>query len=312
MRTQLTDPFRYQQYLLHCDSRGERFSVGDFVWGPGQSTPSMTTESWGLVGVLRGAGSTANFDLKAGAAAWYWRWCSTLLKPGDVAAVSSRAGDAHRVANAYEDRSSISIHLYGGNIRAVERSTYDLAGRPEEIRLGLCEPGHTQHLGWIVQGMTEPETVSAAAVRATLRRAQRRSRLLDLETRRRMPIDIRCSRRSSPSIGLPSKRRPRIPRRDAPRVFIYDGGEKLVGEGRASSPGARVLEGACPRGWPAGVARGGLRSPFGRPLVQQGVRRARGGAASTFAAGGGGPRAHREQSGRRRPRRPATGRAPAR
>ena len=48
------DPQRYQQYLLHCDSR-QRFSVVSFVWGPGQQTPIHDHRVWGLIGMLRGA-----------------------------------------------------------------------------------------------------------------------------------------------------------------------------------------------------------------------------------------------------------------
>lgn len=40
------DPQRYQQYLLHCDSR-QRFSVVSFVWGPGQQTPIHDHRVWG-------------------------------------------------------------------------------------------------------------------------------------------------------------------------------------------------------------------------------------------------------------------------
>ena len=48
------DPNRYQQYLLHCDSR-QRFSIVSFVWGPGQQTPIHDHRVWGLIGMLRGA-----------------------------------------------------------------------------------------------------------------------------------------------------------------------------------------------------------------------------------------------------------------
>ncbi|CAB3788523.1 3-mercaptopropionate dioxygenase [Paraburkholderia ultramafica] len=48
------DPERYQQFLLHADSR-QRFSIVSFVWGPGQSTPVHDHTVWGLIGVLRGA-----------------------------------------------------------------------------------------------------------------------------------------------------------------------------------------------------------------------------------------------------------------
>src|SRR6185369_4847178 len=55
------DPTRYQQYLLHCDSR-ERFSVVSFVWGPGQATPVHDHRVWGLVGVLRGSELNESFS----------------------------------------------------------------------------------------------------------------------------------------------------------------------------------------------------------------------------------------------------------
>lgn len=37
---------------------------------------------------------------------------------------AERIGDIHRVRNAYDDRVSISIHLYGGNIGRIRRSVY--------------------------------------------------------------------------------------------------------------------------------------------------------------------------------------------
>ena len=42
-------------------------------------------------------------------------------------AVSPTVGDIHEVANAYDDRASISIHVYGANIGAVARHVYEPA-----------------------------------------------------------------------------------------------------------------------------------------------------------------------------------------
>ena len=47
------------------------------------------------------------------------------LERGDVVAVSPTIGDIHVIANAYDDRPSISIHVYGGNIGAIRRSVFD-------------------------------------------------------------------------------------------------------------------------------------------------------------------------------------------
>ena len=46
------------------------------------------------------------------------------LKPGQVEAVSPSLGDIHQVRNAFADRTSISIHVYGANIGAVQRWVY--------------------------------------------------------------------------------------------------------------------------------------------------------------------------------------------
>lgn len=128
-------PERYQQYLLHCDSR-ERFSVVSFVWGPGQGTPIHDHRVWGLVGVLRGSERGERFlrnpdgSLRAAGEA--------ILRPGDVEAVSPRIGDIHRVANAEADAPSISIHVYGANIGAVERATYALDGTARRFISGYA------------------------------------------------------------------------------------------------------------------------------------------------------------------------------
>jgi len=129
------DPARYQQYLLHCDSR-ERFSVVSFVWGPGQTTPVHDHAVWGLVGVLRGAELSQRFERRAGAFAAIGP--VHRLERGEVEAVSPTVGDVHQVTNAFDDRVSISIHVYGANIGAVERSTYDAAGRPKRFVSGYA------------------------------------------------------------------------------------------------------------------------------------------------------------------------------
>lgn len=127
------DPERYGQYLLHCDSL-ERFSVVSFVWGPGQATPIHDHTVWGLVGVLRGAELAQAYVRQAGGLVA--AGAPRRLEPGEVQAVSPRIGDIHKVANAFDDRASISIHAYGGNIGAVRRSTYDLAGRAQPFVSG--------------------------------------------------------------------------------------------------------------------------------------------------------------------------------
>jgi 3-mercaptopropionate dioxygenase len=130
------DPARYRQYLLYRDP-GSRFSVVSFVWGAGQATPVHDHRVWGLVGVLRGAELVQRYRrdeegrLRAIGPA-------SRLPTGAVDAVSPRVGDIHRVANAYDDRTSISIHVYGADIGAVERATYDDAGQAKRFVSGYA------------------------------------------------------------------------------------------------------------------------------------------------------------------------------
>jgi predicted metal-dependent enzyme (double-stranded beta helix superfamily) len=112
----------YRQYLLYADPL-DRFSIVSFVWGPGQGTPIHDHRVWGLVGVLRGEEISVSYErrpdgsLQAGP--------PTRLPQGTVAAVSPEIGDIHAISNGLSDKSSISIHVYGGNIGTIRRSVFD-------------------------------------------------------------------------------------------------------------------------------------------------------------------------------------------
>jgi predicted metal-dependent enzyme (double-stranded beta helix superfamily) len=116
-------PDYYQQYLLHADPL-ERFSVVSFVWGPGQKTPIHDHTVWGLIGMLRGAeiGQRYAHDADGKVVAI---GSEAILNQGDIEVVSPTLGDIHLVKNAYDDKTSISVHVYGANIGAVTRHVYE-------------------------------------------------------------------------------------------------------------------------------------------------------------------------------------------
>ncbi|HLI01005.1 MAG TPA: hypothetical protein VKV06_09485 [Acidimicrobiales bacterium] len=120
-------PDRYQQNLLYGDAAG-RFSVVSFVWAPGQQTPVHDHTTWGLIGVLRGAEISTSYRY-AEPGGLVESGPPTRLEPGGIDAVSPTIGDIHRVRNAFADRPSVSIHVYGANIGTVTRSSYDQGGR---------------------------------------------------------------------------------------------------------------------------------------------------------------------------------------
>jgi predicted metal-dependent enzyme (double-stranded beta helix superfamily) len=128
------DPARYRQYLLYRDPV-DRFSVVSFVWGPGQHTPIHDHTVWGLIGMLRGSEIADSYERINGGLR---RTASTRLDRGQVDAVSPMIGDLHYVSNAYDDRVSVSIHVYGADIGKVRRSIYDLAGNPRPFISGYA------------------------------------------------------------------------------------------------------------------------------------------------------------------------------
>jgi predicted metal-dependent enzyme (double-stranded beta helix superfamily) len=122
-------PEGYRQYLLHCDPL-ERFSVVSFVWLPGQTTPIHDHTVWGLVGVMRGEELCEEYSPQAKPLGRH------PVRPGEVDRVSPRIGDVHVVSNAGA-LTAVSIHVYGANIGAVRRHTFDPAsGAPAEFISG--------------------------------------------------------------------------------------------------------------------------------------------------------------------------------
>jgi predicted metal-dependent enzyme (double-stranded beta helix superfamily) len=115
-------PQHYRQYLLHADPQG-LFSVLSFVWGPGQSTPVHDHTVWGLIGVLRGQEVGQRYERNA-LGRLVRQGSPVTLRPGQVDAVSPSLGDIHQVSNAFDDRVSISIHVYGAPIGTVRRHVY--------------------------------------------------------------------------------------------------------------------------------------------------------------------------------------------
>lgn len=117
-----TNPQYYQQYLLYADPL-DRFSVVSFVWGPGQKTPIHNHTVWGMVGQLRGEEKGTPYYRQADGGFKPGKTC--VSSPGFVDTVSPDTHDIHVVENNMSDKTSISIHVYGGNIGRIHRSVFD-------------------------------------------------------------------------------------------------------------------------------------------------------------------------------------------
>lgn len=132
-------PQYYQQYCLYADPQ-DRFSVVSFVWGPGQATPIHDHTVWGVIGMLRGAEVCQAFESDESAPPRAIGDPET-LEAGQVGFVAPSIGDVHRVANAHDDRVSISIHAYGGNIGKINRHVFpEAGGGAKSFVSGYSEP----------------------------------------------------------------------------------------------------------------------------------------------------------------------------
>jgi len=120
----------YQQYLLYADPL-DRFSLVSFVWGPGQKTPLHNHTVWGMIGQLRGQERSTNYYRQSDGS--YQADGSFICDPGQVATVSPNTHDIHVVENALSDQTSISIHVYGGNIGRIERAVFDCTTGSEKL-----------------------------------------------------------------------------------------------------------------------------------------------------------------------------------
>jgi 3-mercaptopropionate dioxygenase len=127
----------YRQYLLYGDPL-QRFSVVSFVWGPGQRTPVHDHTVWGVIGVLRGAEYSQHYAIAGDAL--IASGAEQKLQRGEVDVVSPALGDIHSVRNAFDDAVSISIHVYGGNIGAIERSVFRQDGGRQAFVSGYSNP----------------------------------------------------------------------------------------------------------------------------------------------------------------------------
>ncbi|GKQ55114.1 cysteine dioxygenase [Bradyrhizobium sp. Ce-3] len=127
------DGHSYRQYLLHCDPL-ERFSLVSFAWGPGQATPIHDHTVWGILGVLRGSEISQRYVAADGDV--HECGSNEILEAGAIDMVSPSIGDIHKVWNGSKSRISVSVHLYGGNIGAIRRHSFEAGGGVKTFQSG--------------------------------------------------------------------------------------------------------------------------------------------------------------------------------
>lgn len=122
-------PDTYARRLLHRDPAG-RYTAIVMTWGPGQGTPVHDHGGlWCVEGVIDGEIAVTHYDVEAGADGL------TVEKGDTIVAGTGTAGrlipptDYHVLANSRPDASSMTLHVYGGDLGQCRVFLPDASGR---------------------------------------------------------------------------------------------------------------------------------------------------------------------------------------
>ena len=116
-RFRQTRPDCYARRLLYQDPQ-DRYTAVVMTWGPGQGTPVHDHGGlWCVEGVVEGEMAVTTYDVEAEADGFRVRPTGRPLTAGvGTAGRLIPPTDYHVLANAQPDATSITLHIYGGNL----------------------------------------------------------------------------------------------------------------------------------------------------------------------------------------------------
>ncbi len=114
-------------YLLYHGQSG--LSVTAVVWGPGDHASPHDHRTWGMIGVMDNALSETRFrrvdDRTKEDFARLEQDRSAVVKPGEISLLMPEVDEIHQMDN-FTDRPTVEIHVYGKDLRGLDRVRYDL------------------------------------------------------------------------------------------------------------------------------------------------------------------------------------------
>ena len=115
-------------WLLH-HSPASGLLVTAVVWGPGDHASPHDHRTWGMIGVMDNALTETRFrrvdDRQRDDRARLERDRSSVVKPGEISLLIPEVDEIHQMDN-FTDRPTVEIHVYGNDLRGLERVRYDL------------------------------------------------------------------------------------------------------------------------------------------------------------------------------------------
>lgn len=113
-------PIGYRRERLYEAPDGS-FSIGCFVWGPGQRTPIHDHRAWGVIGAAIGTLESVSFYPAAGGG--LVPSPTELIAAGTCCWAHPAGGDIHRIGAAGTE-TAVSIHVYGDRFDTICRNRY--------------------------------------------------------------------------------------------------------------------------------------------------------------------------------------------
>jgi 3-mercaptopropionate dioxygenase len=114
-------------YLLHQGESG--LLVTAVVWGPGDHASPHDHRTWGMIGVMDNALTETRFrrvdDRSRDDYAQLEQDRSAVVKPGEISLLIPEVDEIHQMDN-YTDRSTVEVHVYGHDLRGLDRVRYNL------------------------------------------------------------------------------------------------------------------------------------------------------------------------------------------
>ena len=114
-------------YLLYQGESG--LSVTAVVWGPGEHLGPHDHLTWGIIGILNNTLTETRYqridDRSKEGFAQLELDRKANFKPGDITLLVPDTDEIHQMDN-HTDRPTVEIHVYGDDLRGIDRHRYDL------------------------------------------------------------------------------------------------------------------------------------------------------------------------------------------
>lgn len=115
-------------WLLHHNP-DSGLLVTSVVWGPGDHAAPHDHRTWGMIGVMDNLLTETRFrrvdDRQRADWAQLEQDRAATVKPGEVSLLIPEVDEIHQMDN-HTDRPTVEIHVYGQDLRGLERVRYDL------------------------------------------------------------------------------------------------------------------------------------------------------------------------------------------